>query len=68
MNYFKEERSRFISSGIFLNVTIKNRHLLKEIRRKNSESSTPNLDKTLPMLESTQTRQDLAAVVHEVRL
>jgi len=42
------------------------RHLLKEIRRKNSETATVSLgDKTLAPFENIQTRQDLAAVVHE---
>jgi hypothetical protein len=43
------------------------RHLLKEIRRKNSETTsvTGNGDKTLSPFENIQTRQDLAAVVHE---
>lgn len=45
------------------------RHLLKEIRRKNSETATVSTgDKTLSPFENIQTRQDLAAVVHEVRL
>jgi len=41
---------------------------LKEIRRKNSETTsiTGNGDKTLSPFENIQTRQDLAAVVHEV--
>jgi len=42
------------------------RHLLKEIRRKNSETATVTVgDKTLSPFENIQTRQDLAAVVHE---
>jgi len=42
------------------------RHLLKEIRRKNSETATVSTgDKTLSPFENIQTRQDLAAVVHE---
>lgn len=63
MSFFKEEKSKIFLSSFLID----NRHLLKEIRRKNStENTTPNTDKAMPTFETPQARQDLAAVVHEV--